>query len=40
MNAQGSLTVEQEAQTAVQVANMSDEGHTMGFFHMKETLAW
>lgn len=40
MSAQGDLTVEQGAQTAVRLATLPDDGPTGGFFHMNDTLAW
>jgi NAD(P)-dependent dehydrogenase (short-subunit alcohol dehydrogenase family) len=40
MNAQGGLTVEQGAQTAVRLATLPDDGPTGGFFHFNETLPW
>ena len=40
MNAQGALTVEQGAQTAVRLATLPEDGPTGGFFHFNETLPW
>lgn len=40
MNPQGSLTVEEGAETAVTLATLPEDGPTGGFFHRGETLAW
>ena len=40
MNAQGDLTVEVGAKTAVTLATLPDDGPTGGFFHLGETLPW
>ncbi len=40
MNAQGNLTVEEGAKTAVRLATLPEDGPTGGFFHFNDTLAW
>ncbi len=40
MNAQGDLSVEEGAKTAVRLATLPDDGPTGGFFHFDDTLPW
>lgn len=40
MNAQGDLTVEDGAKTAVTLATLPADGPTGGFFHLGQTLPW
>src|SRR6476619_7626063 len=40
MNPTGSLTVEEGAETAVELATVADDGPSGGFFHRGEKLPW
>ena len=40
MNAQGELTVEEGAKTAVRLALLPEDGPTGGFFHFEDALPW